>query len=212
LEHLRLLIEQVISTLGYPGMALVMLVENLFPPIPSELVVPFAGFLVSRGEMTMPAVLLAATCGTVLGAMVLYALGSWLGEGRVRLLFRHYGRYSLLSERDFDRALELFRRYDRPVVFWARLVPGVRSLISVPAGVVRMPLGRFLLFTTLGTLLWNALLAYAGMLLGQNWPLVLSFVDHYELALWLLAGGAAAAWSVRWLVRKRERKGQGSAG
>lgn len=194
LEQLRALIEGAVLSLGYLGLALVMLLENLFPPIPSELVVPFAGFLVGQGELELLPTLLATTAGAVLGALLLYYLGWWWGEVRVRAFFRRYGRWLLLREADFDRVLTLFRRYDRAAIFLARLLPGLRSLISIPAGVARMPLGSFLLYSTLGTLLWNTLLGVAGLLLGQNWTRVLSVIDRYETVFWLLVGGAVAWW------------------
>lgn len=208
LESIRLLIEGVITLLGYPGIALVMLVENLFPPIPSEIVVPFAGFLVGRGELTFVGVMVAATLGTVLGALILYALGARLGEARCCALFRRYGRWVGLSEADFGGAMGLFSRHARAIVFWARLMPGARSLISVPAGVARMPLGRFLVFTTLGTLVWNVLLGAAGVALGQNWVQVLAFVDRYEVVVW----GALLLGVLWWLSRRLQmrRAGGGS--
>ncbi len=204
LEQSRLIIESVIMALGYPGIALVMLVENLFPPIPSEIVVPFAGFLVGRGKLNFTGVMVAATFGAVLGALVLYGLGAWLGEERLRALVRRYGRWTLVSERDFDNALTIFSRHERSVVFWARLMPGIRSLISIPAGVVRMRLGRFLLFTTLGTLVWNLILGVAGVVLGQNWGRVLALVDRYEIVVWGVLGALVAVWLGRQLILKNK--------
>lgn len=203
LEQLRVLVESVILTLGYPGIALVMLIENLFPPIPSEVVVPFAGFLVAQGVLSFWGVMVATTLGAVLGALVLYGLGAWLGAARLRLFFRRYGRWFLLSEEDFDRALIRFNRHDRSVVFWARLMPGVRSLISIPAGVARMRIGRFLLFTTLGTLVWNLALGSAGVLLGQNWEQVLTFIDRFEIMFWLFLAVLVVWWATRRIIHAR---------
>ncbi len=203
LEQLRVLTESVILTLGYPGIALVMLIENLFPPIPSEVVVPFAGFLVAQGVLSFWGVMVATTLGAVLGALVLYGLGAWLGASRLRLFFNRYGRWFLLSEEDFDRALNRFNHHDRSVVFWARLMPGVRSIISIPAGVARMPMGRFLLFTTMGTLVWNLALGSAGVLLGQNWEQVLTVIDRFESVFWLLLAALVLWWATRRIVRTR---------
>lgn len=203
LEQLRSLIEGLILSFGYLGLALMMLLENVFPPVPSELVLPFAGSLVAQGELELLPTLVATTAGAVLGTLLFYCFGRWWGEARVRALFRRYGRWALLSEEDFEKAMSLFRRYDRTAVFWARLLPGVRSLISIPAGVARMPLGTFLLFTTLGTLLWNSVLGLTGFFLGQNWPIVLAVLDRYETIIWLLFGGAVAFWLVRRARRQR---------
>jgi membrane protein DedA with SNARE-associated domain len=180
LEFVRHAIEAIITFLGYPGIALVMLMENLFPPIPSELVMPFAGFQVAQGELNMIGAIAAGTVGALLGAVALYYIGYWADEPVVRTFIRRYGRFFLLSEDDLDRALSFFQRFGPPVVFFGRLIPIIRSLISIPAGMNKMPLPTFLLFTTLGTLIWNTVLAYAGMVLGANWDHVLVFVKQYE--------------------------------
>ncbi len=193
LEQLRLIIEQVIVGLGYPGIAAVMFVENLFPPIPSELVMPFAGFLVAQERLSLAGILIAGTLGSMLGAMVLYYLGCWLDEPVIRALVRRYGRFLLLEERDLDRAMAFFARYGQIVVFFGRLVPVVRSLISIPAGMNRMSLGAFLVSTTLGTVLWNGLLAVIGLVLGENWQTVLDLVRQYEKMTLLVLGGLALA-------------------
>lgn len=167
-----------IDLMGYPGLAIVVALENVFPPIPSEAVLPLAGFLVGQGRMTLVGAVGAATVGSVLGAVVLYWLGYAWGEDRVRSLVRRYGRWALLDEGDLDRAQDWMNRHGRLAVFVGRLAPLVRSLVSVPAGVARMPLGTFLLYTALGSGLWNAALIGAGWLLGANWALV----ERYQSA------------------------------
>lgn len=213
MSRLQVWIEQIINAIGYVGIALVMLAENLFPPIPSELVMPFAGFSVAQGNMNFIAVLVAGTIGAVLGALALYYVGVWADEPIARRFVRRYGRYFLLSESDLDRALDFFRRYGRTVVFFGRLIPIIRSLISIPAGMNRMPLGQFLLFTTLGSLIWNTVLTYAGVLLGANWTDVLGFVKKYETATLIVVLVAiiffAASRIVRWrrmLVHRNANK------
>ena len=205
LEQVRVLIEQIIAGLGYPGIGLVMLAENVFPPIPSELVMPLAGFLVADGDLSLGGVLLAGTLGAVLGALVLYGLGAWLDEPVIRAFVRRYGRYLLLDEGDLDRTMRFFSRYGQVMVFFGRLVPMVRSLISVPAGINRMPLGRFLISTTLGTLIWNSLLVGMGMLLGENWPEVLAIVKQYENVTLLALGALVIGFVV---IRLRGRRRQ----
>ncbi|WP_298816117.1 DedA family protein [Chloroflexus sp.] len=188
LEQLGLWIESIILAIGYPGITLVMLAENLFPPIPSELVMPFAGFLVGRGELNLLLAIGAGTLGSVLGAVVLYYVGMLAGEPLVRPFFRNYGRFFLLSEQDLDKALHAFTTHGDIIVLGGRVIPIIRSLISLPAGMNRMPLGRFLLFTTIGSTIWTSLLTIGGVILGANWEFVIEIVDQYQkLVLAVLA-------------------------
>jgi membrane protein DedA with SNARE-associated domain len=203
LEFVRHAIEAIITFLGYPGIALVMLLENLFPPIPSELVMPFAGFQVAQGKMNMIGAIAAGTLGALIGAVALYYIGYWADEPVVRTFIRRYGRFFLLSEDDLDRALAFFTRFGPPVVFFGRLIPIIRSLISIPAGMNKMPLPTFLLFTTLGTLIWNSVLAYAGMVLGANWDHVLVFVKQYERLVMVVGVVAVVGFLVYRIIQMR---------
>jgi membrane protein DedA with SNARE-associated domain len=206
LENVRGIIEQIIGTLGYGGIALLMIIENVFPPIPSELVVPFAGFLISRGEMNFSAVVIASSVGTLIGTTFLYYLGRWLGEERLRLLLRRYGRFLFFPESSYDKALHAFHKHDKAVVFWSRLVPGLRSVISLPAGVAKMPLARFLFYTTLGTVVWNTLLAAGGVLLGNNWSQMMDFVDRFKYVVLPIIAVLIIVWLVRQRFAKPEDK------
>lgn len=190
-------IRDAIEALGYVGIALIMLLENLVPPIPSELVMPFAGFLAAEGRLSFGGVVVAGTLGAVLGALALYGLGAWAGEPIVRRFLRRYGRWLTVSEADLDRALAVFGKHGDAIVFVGRLIPLIRSLISLPAGMRRMPLGRFLLLTTMGSAIWNSALAYAGLLLGNNWEAVLAFLSQYQK----LTLAALAALVLLWLGR-----------
>jgi membrane protein DedA with SNARE-associated domain len=152
------------------------------------LVLPFAGFLVSQREMSFLGVFLASTTGVVCGALVIYFIGFKIKEEKARYLFKRYGRYILMSEKDFDRALDYFHRHGGIMVLVGRIIPGMRSLISLPAGVVRMNLGVFLIYTLIGTGIWNAVLIYAGILLEDNWASMLGFLDKYEIAVWGIIG------------------------
>ncbi|NLE51518.1 MAG: DedA family protein [Chloroflexi bacterium] len=181
-DQIRIIIEEIISALGYPGITFVMLVENLFPPIPSEVVMPFAGFLVVDGRFTLLGIVLAGTLGSVLGALAIYYIGVWSNERLIRRFIRRWGRFFLLSEEDIDRALNVFDRYGEIIIFIGRLIPIIRSLISLPAGMQRMSMPKFLLFTTMGTAIWSAILGYAGVVLGENWEEILEIVDQYERA------------------------------
>jgi membrane protein DedA with SNARE-associated domain len=172
--------QSVISTLGYPGLGFIMFLENVFPPIPSEIVLPLAGSLTLEGRFTLIGVTLVGAFGSVLGAYFFYGLGKWFDERRVRVLIQRYGRWFMLTEEDLDRALEWFGHYGEYVIFFGRMVPIVRSLISVPAGLASMNLLRFSMYTAVGTALWSFLLAFAGRLLGQNWLRVTEFMENYE--------------------------------
>ena len=187
-----------VETLGYPGLAIVVALENVFPPIPSEAVLPLAGYLVSQGRMTLWGAVLASTIGSVAGALVLYWLGYAWGERRVRALVKAHGRWLTIDEDDLDRSKEWFEHHGRMAVFIARLAPLTRSLISIPAGVEKMPLGPFLVYTTLGSGIWNAVLIGAGMLLGANWQLV----ERYQSILGMAVVGLLVL-AVVWFVGRR---------
>lgn len=179
----------IISTLGYPGLGFVMFLENVFPPIPSELVLPLAGWLTlgEDAKFTMLGVTLVGALGSVVGAFFFYGLGAWFDESRVRVLLQRYGKWFMLSVEDLDVALAWFDRYGDYVIFFGRMVPIVRSLISIPAGLASMPLGKFSLFTAVGTALWSFILAFAGRMLGENWHLVSDFIDRYENIVLIVA-------------------------
>jgi membrane protein DedA with SNARE-associated domain len=211
METVRVWIEQIIAALGYPGIAVVMLAENLFPPIPSELVMPFAGFMVGRGAYSLPWVVAAGTLGSVLGALALYYVGMLAGEQLLRPFLRRYGRLFLLREVDLDRTMAAFDRHGDMIVLGGRVVPLVRSLISLPAGMNRMPLHRFLIFTTVGSMIWTSILTLAGMLLGANWQLVLGVVDRYQKLVLFALGALALAFVARRLIGLR-RSGLGRQG
>lgn len=202
LDQIRQIVEQVILTVGYAGIGLVMLVENIIPPIPSEFVMPFAGFLVSQEELSYAGVVIAGTLGAVLGAVVIYYVGRVTGEDRVREWTRKYGRYILMGENDLDRGMDIFERYGDAIVLFGRIIPIVRSLVSLPAGVKEMNLPKFLLFTTIGSLIWNGILAYTGLALGHHWESVLHYMDMYEYLIF----GVLGLLVLMFLVRKVSRK------
>jgi len=189
----------VISALGYVGLALLLIAENLFPPIPSEVVLPLAGFLVGRGDLMFWAALLASTFGSVAGALILYALGRYGG----RKLVLRYGRFLRVDEDSLDRANTWFRRYGDWVVLFARVVPLARSIVSIPAGTMNMPIFRFVALTAIGSLAWNTLLIGAGVILGANWQRVETWVGSYSNTV-LIALAVAAA--ILLLLRHLRRK------
>lgn len=188
----------VIEKMGYTGVFLMIVLENVFPPIPSEAILPLAGFLAGEGEMWLPGVILAATLGAVVGALVLYYLGALVGDSRLRFLIRRYGKWFSIKESDLDTANGWFDRHGGSAVMICRLVPIVRSLISLPAGLRRMPLPKFVLYTALGSLAWNCILVLTGWWLGDNWEEVGAYVDYLEIPVILAVIGA-----VGWFVWKR---------
>ena len=163
---------QVMSDLGYVGIILLMFLENVFPPIPSELIMPAAGFAAACGELSLMGVILAGSLGSVLGAIVLYAVGRMMNEQRLIALTDRYGKWLLVSSDDIRKADDWFDRHGKKIVFFGRLIPAIRSLLSIPAGMSEMPFGQFLLYTSLGTTLWSGLLAYAGYQLGNNYEAI----------------------------------------
>lgn len=203
LDGLKNIMIALVESLGYAGLGMLSLIENLVPPIPSEFVVPFAGFLAAEGRLDVMLVIAATTLGGFLGTSAFYMLGRRLGDARIRALTSRFGRYVFLKTSDYDDALAYFQAHDAKVVFWARFVPGVRSLISLPAGVARMPFGRFAFYTLLGTVLWNAALVLAGWLLGERWALIVDVIDRLEGPLWLALGLAIVAWCMWRRVRGR---------
>lgn len=204
LEQVRILAEQMIQTMGYPGIAILMFVENIFPPIPSEVVMPFAGFLVDKGEMSFAGVMIAGTIGAALGAVAIYYIGVRFGEGRLRRWIGEHGRYLLMSEDDLESSLETFSRHGKKMVLFGRVLPGIRSLISLPAGLKKMHLGIFLLFTLVGTTLWNLFLAGGGFILGRNWQQVLAWLDTYETIVTIIVIALILGYVGQRLVKRKE--------
>jgi membrane protein DedA with SNARE-associated domain/uncharacterized membrane protein YkvA (DUF1232 family) len=196
-------ITDTVSEGGYPGIVLMMLAENVFPPIPSELIMPLAGFVAARGELNPLLVVLAGTLGSVLGALPWYYAGRWLGAERVCAFAARHGRWLTLGEKEIGQAMRWFARHGRIAVLVGRLVPTVRTLISLPAGMARMPMAPFLLYSSIGTLAWTAALTAAGFLLEAQYRLVSDYVDLVSKAIiglivllyvWrVLAGGTLGA-------------------
>ncbi len=193
----------VIYALGYLGLALLLVAENLFPPIPSEVVLPLAGFLVGRGDLSFFGALAAATVGSTAGAFVLYSMGRWGGR---RLVLR-YGRWLRVDRQRLDRAEGWFKRWGDWVVLFARVVPLARSVVSVPAGTMKMSPLRFALLTVVGSALWNAVLIGAGVILGANWSTVQEWVGSYSNVVLVAAAFAVAAFLVLRHYRRKNRHG-----
>jgi membrane protein DedA with SNARE-associated domain len=190
------------EALGALGVGLAILLETVIPPIPSEVVLPLAGYLAETGRMNLVAAFLAATAGSLLGAAFLYQLGHWLGPERSR---RWLDRLPLVETADVDKAFRAFERHGRTAVLAGRLVPVVRSFISVPAGVVGMPWPQFLLYTAIGSAVWNGALIGAGVALGTQYELVERYVGLLDYAL-----VTAVVLVLGWLVVRYARRRRGA--
>jgi membrane protein DedA with SNARE-associated domain len=186
---------------GYPALIFLMFVENVFPPIPSELIMPLAGYMVTRGQLSFVGIVLAGTLGSVLGALPLYYAGRALGEERVMDWVDRRGRWVTVSRQDLERAKRWFERHGGMAVLFCRLIPGVRSLISIPAGIERMPVAAFLAYTTVGAGLWTTLLASLGYVLGGKYKEVEQYLDPVS---YVVLGGIV----VLYLVRVVRHEGQ----
>ena len=173
-------VTNIVETLGYAGVAALIALENLFPPLPSELILPLAGFETGRGHFNYFVMVAAATVGSVVGAVILYFVAQAIGEHRIRALIRRYGRWLQVTEDDLDRADDWFDRHGNLAVLVCRCVPLVRSVVSLPAGLRRMPMGEFLLYTAVGSAVWNAALIGAGWALGDNWEVVGQYVGYVQ--------------------------------
>lgn len=187
-------IVNLIDTMGTFGVGVVMFLENVFPPIPSELVMPLAGFNAAEGKLSLIAVFLWGTAGSVLGAWLWYEVGRRLGLDRLQRFIDSYGVWLTLGRDDVRRAVDWFDRHDKAATFFGRMIPGVRTLISVPAGLAGMGMTQFLIYTTAGSALWNVALIAAGYLLQANYEHV---VDYLNPVTNIIIGGIAIAYIYR---------------
>lgn len=191
-----------ISTFGYAGITLAMTIESACIPLPSEIVMPFAGFLVSEGHFTLLGIALAGTLGCVIGSLLAYALGYWGGEPVVRQVIRKYGKYLLIRESELDHAIAWFDRHGSLITFTSRLLPVIRTFISLPAGIAHMPLWQFTTYAALGSFIWSYLLGYIGFKLGQNWVTLGAYFHQFDLLI-ILISITAIAWYLYPKLRKK---------
>ncbi len=201
-------VTDVIDRLGYVGVALLVALENLFPPIPSEIVLPFAGFVARDGGATLIGMIVAATIGSLVGAWALYGLAAWIGRDRLRAFLLRYGKWLRLTTDDVDRAERWFDRRAVVAVLVGRCVPLIRSLVSIPAGFRRMPFWTFSLYTLIGSLIWNSALIGAGYVLRDNWNDIEPALDWFQyvvLAALLVVIGWFI-WNRRWSTDARRAR------
>ena len=183
-------ITSLISEHGYFALFALMFLENIFPPIPSELIMPFAGYAAAKGDINPVAAVFAGSAGSLLGAFAWYGVGHWLGAERLKQAARRYGRWLTISEADVDRAQRWFERYGPFAVCIGRLIPAVRSVISVPAGIARLGIKRFLFWSAVGTIAWTSLLMGLGYMLGKRFAEVDAWLQPVSLTIVAIAVGA----------------------
>lgn len=189
----------IMAKFGYFGIVFAMFAENVFPPIPSEIIMPAAGFAASKGELNLVLVILAGTLGAVLGALPLYYLGRIFDKERLVSFTEKYGKYVFVKASDVTAANDWFEKHGKLAVFFGRMVPGVRSLISIPAGMNNMPLPPFLVLTALGSSVWATVLTLAGYYLGQNYEVIQSILAPYSKGI----GIAVLIIIIGWFIKNR---------
>ena len=171
------------TTIAYLAICLAMFLENIIPPIPSEVIMPLGGFFVYQQKLNFFVLVFWGLLGTLLGSLPWYYLGRLVNEKRLSNFLDKKGKYLGISSNDLTKSKRWFEKYGVTLVFWGRLVPGIRTLISVPAGVELMPIKKFLIWTTLGSLIWVALLTYAGYLFGENYQIVESHIEQIKYVM-----------------------------
>lgn len=191
----------ILAQLGGLGVFLLMFVENLFPPIPSEVILPLAGYWAAKGRASLAIVIVAGTLGSVAGAVLWYSVGRWIGTDRLKRFAAQHGRWLTLTPSEIDDVSTWFARHGQWAVLFGRLLPGIRTLISVPAGVTAMPAGPFLLWTTIGSATWTTVLVVAGYELAERYERIATFVEPVSNAILALA----AVWYL-WRVVTFDRR------
>lgn len=195
----------IMSQFGYIGVFLLIAFENLFPPIPSEIILTFGGFLTTQSDLTKTGVIIAATAGSVVGAIALYCIGLLLDVARLEKIVDRWGKVLRLSRKDIHRADAWFDRYGPWTVLFCRLIPLIRSLISIPAGMSNMNFVLFIVLTTIGSLIWNSVLVILGATVGDQWETIVTVMDTFSTIVYIILGIGALA-VVLWYIRFRRKR------
>jgi len=195
----------IITKLSYFGIVLAMAIESACIPLPSEIIMPFSGFLVSTGVFNFWLVALAGGLGCLLGSVLAYAAGYYGGEKFVRNLIRKWGKYVLVFEYELDEAEEWFRKHGSLIAFTSRLLPVVRTFISLPAGISKMNFWKFSIYTFIGSFIWSGVLAWVGVKLGENWDTIGSYFHKFDLLI-VFMGFGAAIWYVQHKLKKHKKR------
>ena len=196
-------ITSVMEQFGYFGIALLILVENVFPPIPSEVILTFGGFMTTKSELSIFGVVVASTIGSVGGAVILYWIGRILNVERLERIIEKWGKYLRLTKEDVRKADAWFDKYGPWTVFFCRFIPLIRSLISIPAGMSGMNQWLFLVLTTLGTLIWNLVLVLVGAKVGNNWHQIVNYMDVYSNIMYVVIAVSAVIFII-WFIKKKK--------
>ena len=189
----------IMEKLGYLGIAFLMFLDNIFPPIPSEIIMPSAGYTASKGDLTLVGVIIAGSAGSLIAAMILYWIGRKIPEQHLFTFIKHYGKFLRIRVTDLEKALGWFNQHGHKIVFFGRMIPAVRSLISIPAGMSKMPFGKFMTYSALGTIIWTTFLACLGFYLGENQEMmstILSRIGYVILAIAFIICGI-------WLYKRK---------
>lgn len=189
---------------GYIGVFLMIALENIFPPIPSEIILPFGGFMTTYTSMTVPGVVIVSTAGSVFGAILLYGIGLLLDVERLEKIVERWGSILRVTKKDIWKADAWFDRYGIWTVLFCRMVPLVRSLISIPAGMSNMKFGIFIVFTFIGTLIWNIILVTVGAALGDNWEKITHFIEIYSNVAYTIIGIGLVVFLILYFRKKRK--------
>ena len=201
------IILNLMNQFGYFGVFFLIAFENIFPPIPSEVILAFGGFMTTYTNLSVPFVIIAATLGSLVGAYVLYFIGKLLNKERLKkIVSGKVGKVLHLKAEDIDKADEWFDRKGNLTVFFCRFIPIVRSLISIPAGMSEMPLFKFTCYTVIGSAIWNTVLVVLGSIMGENWTKIVSVMDEYShIVLWILIAVVILV-IVFFFLKKRKKK------
>jgi membrane protein DedA with SNARE-associated domain len=173
----------VISTLGYPGIILTMAIESALIPLPSEVIMPFSGFLASTGRFELPLVALAGAIGNVIGSILAYGLGYFGHEKIIRRFIRKWGKFILVSEHELDQTERLLQKHGNWVVLGSRVIPGIRTVISLPCGFAKLPIRNFIILTFIGSFVWSYFLAWIGFVLGENWETLGPYFHQADIVI-----------------------------
>lgn len=190
---------------GYFGVFLLIALENIFPPIPSEVILTAGGFMTTTTNLTVPGVIIAATLGSVIGAVILYGIGLLLDVERLEKIVDRWGHLLRVTKKDIHRADAWFDKYGYWTVFFCRMIPLIRSLISIPAGMSNMKFWLFILFTTLGTLIWNVVLVSLGAALGESWEEIVHYMDIYSNITYALIAIAGIGFLILFFSKRRSK-------
>lgn len=188
----------IMEKLGYLGIAFLMFLDNIFPPIPSEIIMPSAGYTASKGELTLIGVIIAGSAGSILAAILLYWIGRKVPQQRLFNFVERYGKYLRIQVADLEKALMWFNKHGHRIVFFGRMIPAVRSLISIPAGMSRMPFTKFMFYSTAGTVIWTSFLAYLGFHFSENQALMMVILQRISYIIFALV----LLYFLWWIIKK----------